>query len=211
MIGYHFVGEKLRNGEPIPVDGEWLEHDGPVKPCKSGLHASEHPFDALRYAPGNTLCQVELEGNLKPHGDPVDKWVGRRRKILKRIDAEHLLRRFAADQALSVAHLWDMPEVVRDYLTTLDSLKRAASREAAWEASWDAAWAASDAAREAARAAARDAAWVAAWDAAWDANWAAAWDTNWAAARDAAREAARADFLARVELAFAQLTRQGAD
>ena len=145
MIGYHFVGAMLRNGEPIPADREWLEHEGPVIPCKSGLHASEHPFDALQFAPGNTLCLVELEGDLKPHGNPVDKWAGRRRKILKRINAEHLLRRFAADQALSVVHRWDMPEVVRDYLTTLDYSKQAAARDAA-RAAMDATWAAARAA-----------------------------------------------------------------
>ena len=28
MKGYHFVGDKLRDGRPIPADGEWLVHDG---------------------------------------------------------------------------------------------------------------------------------------------------------------------------------------
>jgi hypothetical protein len=142
MIGYHFVDKTLRNGAPIPPNGEWLEYIGPIVPCKSGLHASEHPFDAVRYAPGSTLCLVELKGDLQSHGDPVDKWVGRRRRILKRIDAEHLLRRFAADQALSVKHLWNMPGIVLEYLTTLDETKRAAAWEAARAATgdaWDAA------------------------------------------------------------------------
>ena len=44
---YHFTGDTLRDGRPIPKPGVWLKHDGPVIPCKSGLHASEHPFDAL--------------------------------------------------------------------------------------------------------------------------------------------------------------------
>lgn len=131
MIVYHFVGSALRDGRPIPPDGEWLEHTGPVIPCESGLHGSEHPFDALQYAPGETLCLCELEGDLQSHGDPVNKWVGRRRKILKRIDATHLLRRFAADQALSVANLWAMPPVVRRYLETLDESLRAAAGYAA--------------------------------------------------------------------------------
>ena len=154
MIGYHFCGKTLRGGRPIPPNGEWLVHDGPLVPCQSGLHASKHPFDALRYAPGATLCRVRLEGELIPHGDPVDKYVGRKRLIIARVDATYLLRRFAADQALSVAHLWNMPEIVREYLTTLDETKR----DAAWDAARDAAWAA-----------ARDAAWAAAWAAAWDA------------------------------------------
>jgi len=51
-------------------------------PCKLGLHASKHPFDALQFAPGNILHRVSLCGYLVPHGDPVDQFVGRRRKIL---------------------------------------------------------------------------------------------------------------------------------
>ena len=135
MLGYHFVGETLMDGRPIPPNGEWLIHDGPVAPCESGLHMSEHPFDALKYAPGSTLCLVELDGDIVAHGTPEqDKHVGRRRRILVRADATTMLRRFAADQALSVAHLWDMPDIVREYLTTLDESKRDAAGDAAWSA-----------------------------------------------------------------------------
>lgn len=158
IYGWHFVGATLRDGRPVPPDGEWLDHDGPAMPCVSGLHASEHPFDSLQYAPGPILCRVELRGDLSPHGDPVDQWGGRRRRILARRDATAMLRRFAADQALGVAHLWDMPDVVRQYLTTPDeSLRDAAWGEAALAAAWGeaaraAAW---TAARGEARAAAR--------------------------------------------------------
>lgn len=30
---WHFVGDTLRDGSPIPADGEWLEIDGPVELC----------------------------------------------------------------------------------------------------------------------------------------------------------------------------------
>ena len=143
IAGYHFVGKTLRNGQPIPPDGEWLVHEGTIVPCESGLHVSEHPYDALRYAPGATLCLVELEGDLQSHGDPVDKWVGRRRRILVRIGADALLRRFAADEALRVAHLWRMPASVREYLTTLDESKREASRADSYAAGCAADWTAS--------------------------------------------------------------------
>ena len=149
MIGYHFVGDTLRDGQPIPADEVWLVQEGKIIPCRVGLHASEHPFDALIYAPGNILCRVELEGDLVSHGDPIDKWVGRRRRILARIDATAMLRRFAADQALNVAHLWNMPPIVREYLTTLDETKRAASEAASAAASRAASWAASRAASRA--------------------------------------------------------------
>jgi len=144
--GYHFTGGTLRDGSPVPPIGETLVFDGDIKMCRSGLHWSEHPFDALKYTPGKWLHFVECS-------DPVqsddDKHVSRKRTILKTIDAEHLCRRFAADQAMSVAHLWDMPNVVREYLTDLDSSKR----DAALAAAEDAAWAASlAAARDAPRA-----------------------------------------------------------
>ncbi len=203
MTGYHFCGATLRDGRPIPADGEWLVHEGDVVPCESGLHMSIEPFDALHFAPGALLCKVELDGDVVPHGDPVDKYVGRKRMILARFDATQLLRRFAADQALSVKHLWEMPPIVKEYLTTLDEANRDAALDAAWAAARAAAWdAAPAAARDAAWAAARAAAWDAAPAAARDAAWAAAWDAAWAAAWDAAWDAARKEFNNRVYAAF---------
>jgi len=161
-IYYHFTGSKLRDCRELPKIGEWLTHDGEVIMCESGLHASETPFDALRYAPGEILHQVELEGIVETQSDKV---VARRRKIVATIDATALLRLFARKQALSVIHLWNCPAITKEYLETGDESKRDAARAAARDAARDAAW---DAARAAARDAARDAAWAAAWDAARD-------------------------------------------
>jgi len=174
ITGYHFTGATLRNGEPIPKPGEWLIHTGEIIPCSSGLHASVTVLDALQYAPGAMLHKVILAGELQPHGDPVDKYVGRKRKILATIDATQLLWSFARWCALSVADKCDCPAIVRQYLQTGDEKLRAAVRAAA-----------RDAARAAAWYAARDAASAAAWDAARDAARADAWY----AARDAARDA----------------------
>jgi hypothetical protein len=191
MTGWHFTNGTLRDGKPVPPAGEWLRHDGPIEPCVSGLHASPRVLDALAFAPGATLHRVELRGNVTPHGDPVDKFVARERRVLWALDAsvmDSLLRRFARLCALDVIHLWDAPDVVVRYLRTGDEKLR----DAAWHAARDAAWyAARDAARGHAARDAGDAAWYAA-DAARDA--AAAWDTAWYAARDAAwaaRDAAR--------------------
>ena len=196
---YHFTGSTLRDGSPIPEPGVWLKHDGPVIPCKSGLHASEHPFDALAYAPGNLLHKVRLRGNITPHGNPVDKYCASERRIVATIDAECVMRSFARRVALdAVKRYWlEAPEVVVEYLKTGDETKRAAARDAAWaaaraaarDAAWAAAWdaaraAAWDAARAAARAAAEDAAGDAAGDAARD----AAWDAAWAAAKRKQRD-----------------------
>jgi hypothetical protein len=196
---WHFVGETLRDGRPVPADGVVLKHDGPLVMCESGLHFSKHPFDALHYVPGATLCLVECGGTIvEGTGDHKDKGICSERTIIARMEATDLLRYFARMQALSVIHLWDAPQVVCDYLMAGDESMRAAARAAAWaarDAAWDAAWAA------------RDAAGYAAWaarEAAWDAALAAR-DAAWAAARDAAlaaRDAARDDFAALVNECF---------
>ena len=155
---YHFVGATLRDGRPVPPDGEWLVHEGSIEMCVSGLHASRRPWHALEYAPGPVLCEVLIDGIADEHDD---KLVARRRQIVRRFDATDLLWRFARSEALTVAPLWAMPEIVRRYLETGDESIRAAA--------WDAAWAA-------ARAAANAGAAANAWDAAWDAAMADAGD-----------------------------------
>ena len=177
-LAWHFVGNTLRDGRPIPADGEWLVHEGPIVICESGLHASLHPFDALQYALGPVLCRVECDG---VEDEARDKFVCRRRRIVARADVTETLRYFARMQALSVVHLWDAPDVVLDYLMTGDE----SSRAAAWDAAWEAA------AYDAARNAARDAARWAARSAAWEAAGVAAWEAAGVAARNAARVAAR--------------------
>ena len=146
------------------------------------------------------MCLVECGGAIV-HGN--DKLVCTERTIVVRMDAEPLLRYFSRQQALSVIHLWDPPQVVLDYLMG-DDAARAAARVAAWDTARAATWAA---ARATARAAAWDTARVAAWDTARAAARAAArdaaWDAAWYAARYAARAAARVAFNALVYDAFA--------
>ena len=196
---WHFVNDTLRDGRPVPADGEKLVHDGRVVLCELGLHASEDILDAFKYAPGHTICRVRC-GGVVERGD--DKLVCSERTILWRVDGSELLLEFARWSALQVVHLWDAPGVVLKYLKTGDE----SIRKAAWDASraaraaQDAAWDASRAAQDAARAADQEAAWDAArhaQDAAWEfARHAqdAAWDASRAAraARDAAWDAARA-------------------
>jgi hypothetical protein len=166
MKAWHFVGETLRDGRPVPPDGEWLKHDGKLVMCKSGLHASKRLIDALRYAPGETICRVKVDGEIL-HDD--DKLVASKRKILWRIDREQVLRAFARWCALQVVHLWDAPDVVIEYLTTGNEEIGYTAWYAAWYAAWSAAsYAAWDTARSAASCAAWDAARSAASCAAWD-------------------------------------------
>ena len=150
IFGWHFVGDKLRDGSPVPRDGVWLPEIKPIKICERGYHGSLHPFDALRYAPGDTLCRCEYRGEILHDGD---KFVASQRRIITRMDATEMLRYFARMQALSVVHLWDAPDVVLDYLIIGDDSARAAACAAACAAAYDAAYAA---AYDAACAAARD-------------------------------------------------------
>ena len=128
VIAYHFCGDTMRNDRPIPPDGEWLTHDGPVVMCESGLHASRHPFDALQYAPGPLLCRVECADVVD---EGADKLVCRRRRIITRIDSTDLCLQAARRYALDVIHLWPAPDVVRLYLETGDESLEVAARDAA--------------------------------------------------------------------------------
>ena len=173
---WHFLQDdnRLRWGsKEVCKVGKTYTCEGELKLCENGLHGSRKIMDALRYAPGSICCKAEIWGEVKEEND---KLVGRNRKILKMINAEKILRKFARLCALDVIDKWDAPEVVIKYLKTGNEKLR----DATWVAARDATWGA-------ARAAARDAAWVAAWVAARD----AAWDAAWVAARDAARVAAR--------------------
>jgi hypothetical protein len=199
MLAYHFVGDALRDGRPVPADGEWLVHEGPVEICVSGLHASKHPFDALSYAPGGMLCLVECEDIVTEYND---KFVCRRRKIVRRIEVTGLMHEFARICALSVIDKWDAPDVVRRYLETGDESIRAAARDAARAAAWAAAGVASTAASAAARAAAGAAAGAATWAAARDAALDAALYAAWAATRAAALDEYKSHFARMVDQAF---------
>ena len=128
---YHFVSSTLRDGSPIPADGEWLSVEGTLRLCSRGLHASEHVADAVRYAPGTTLCIVELDGEIIKGSDKV---CASKRKIIARFDAAALLRKDACESALSVAHRWKMPAIVRQYLETQDESIRIKARIDAYAA-----------------------------------------------------------------------------
>ena len=184
---YHFTAARLRDGRPLPAIGEWLEYDGEVKICESGLHFSRDPFDALRYAPGNLLHLVEVDGIVE---EQKDKGVCRRRRVIATIDAEPLLGDFARWCALQVIHLWDAPPIVREYLETGDETKRDAASVAASVAARDDARSAADAAR------------TAAWEAARSAARNAARNAARLAARSAARDIQRNHFDEMVAAAF---------
>ena len=136
---WHFTGDKLRDGSPIPKIGEWLEYPGKIVICESGLHASRDPFDALQYAPGPMLHLVECDGIVT---EQDDKFVCSRRKIIASKDATEGLRYFARMQALSVVHLWTVPDICIEFLMTGDESIKSAAESAARSAAESAAWSA---------------------------------------------------------------------
>ena len=196
-------GREVKVGETLRVEGE------PVL-CAYGLHASAKLWDALGYARGDklALCRVTLGGDVQHDSD---KSVGNERTVVVMLDSdttEKLLRDWGRWCALQVIHLWDAPDVVRQYLETGDEALRDAARDAAWAGA-----AARAGAAAAARAGARAAAWAGAWavagDAAWAAAGAAAGDAAWAAAWDAAWAGAIEQYTAELErraLAAMELT-----
>jgi hypothetical protein len=201
------------------VVGRTDTFDGTPIPCECGLHASPTPWDALQYACGGRLWEVEIPDDSIPHGIPhgipLDKYAARSRTYLRSVDLRHVLVEFSCRQADGVLHIYEKlrpndarprkaieaarayerGEITRAQLDAAWAAARAAAGDAAGDAAWDAA---RDAAGAAARAAARDAAWDAARDAAGAAARAAARDAArdaagaaaWAAARDAAWAAA---------------------
>ena len=173
VTGYWFApkDKKLANGDRRKIRvGITHKVKGEIIPCQHGLHLSKRPFDAIAHAPGPVIYKVKGSGIIISHGNPIDKYAcSERTYIAGGYDCTKLLRRFSRKCALDVIHLWDAPEIVKQYLKTGDKNLR----DAAWAAAWAAvAW---DAARAAAWAAARAVAWAA-----------AAWAAAWAAARDAA-------------------------
>jgi len=199
MKAWHFVGDTLRNGGPIPADGELLAYNGNIKMCESGLHASIRLIDALKYAPGSTICRVDCDTIMEKGND---KLVCGYRTILWRVGGEELLRKFARLCALDVVDAWDCPSIVLQWLrgdfaaeSAAGSAAKFAAESAAWSAAEFAAW-------SAAKFAAESAAWSAAEFAAWSAakfaaksaaEFAAefaAWSAAWSAATRSAAESA---------------------
>jgi hypothetical protein len=140
ILAWYFSDESrtLRHGDGRKIElGCSHEVEGNPVLCEHGLHASVKLLDALRYAPGPVVYRVELSGEIAI-GD--DKIVAQKRTYLAGgIDVSDVLMAFARKQALSVAHLWDMPDVVKEYLETGNESLNTEAQDAARAATWNAA------------------------------------------------------------------------
>lgn len=93
---WYFATEdrKLRYGDGRKVEvGVTHVHDGEIKLCESGLHASVDLISVLIYAPGPVACRVEMSGDIKVGRD---KLVARSRKYLAVADASRTLHEFGS-------------------------------------------------------------------------------------------------------------------
>jgi hypothetical protein len=134
----------LRDGvTPCPPVGEWLTVGPPLVICERGLHASWRAIAALGFASWDNAaaCLVEVDGIEAEH---AEKLVCARRRIVSWVACDDLLRLFARESALSVAHPWAGPAIVREYLETGNKEISAAALAA--RAAHAAAWAAASAA-----------------------------------------------------------------
>ena len=201
MLAYHFISTSFatRFSDETTAVGHTLKATGDLWLRRNGLHASVHPYDALRLAAsGQTmLCLVELSGEIL---EGEGKVCARKRTILKAFDATKLLQDFAiwcAEQVLPVfedrypnddrpRRAIEAAKVAIENPSEENKMVAIAAAYTADAASW--------AARAAYAAADADAAYAASW-AARAASWAAR--AAYAAAdADAATDAAEAAFTA---------------
>jgi hypothetical protein len=171
-----------------------VEHtvDGKIVPCKHGLHASARILDAVSFAPGPILWEVELSGKIVEHKEGDKLAASKRRYVRGGVDVSDTLRAFARRCALDVADKWDMPDIMRRYLETgEEEIRREAAVAAAAYAAANATYAANAAVNAAVNATYAGAYGAAAVVAAVAANAYAAVAATYAANADAAYAAAR--------------------
>jgi len=128
------ANRRLNHGDRRQVElGVTITHAGESRICQSGLHASPTPRTMFDYTAGPVICYVSCADIREQQND---KFVCRSRTVLWWADCTDMLREFACWAALSVSHLWHMPDVVRRCLDGTDRSKSA--RAAACAVVWDA-------------------------------------------------------------------------
>ena len=104
---YHYLKTDMtsrQGNEPPWTGGESRSITGPPVLCQVGYHASPTIFDALQYAPGPILCEVELGGKILTD---TDKSVGQERRLIAAVNVDRELRLFACDCTERVLPLFE--------------------------------------------------------------------------------------------------------
>jgi len=98
ILAWHFLpNDSVTRYSRERVDvGTVLKARGKLHLCYNGLHASIHPRDAMRYAPGFLLCRVKLSGGIQS-GD--DKVCARSREVIAIRNARNIVLLHAAECA----------------------------------------------------------------------------------------------------------------
>jgi len=78
---------------------QWQHHDGELKLCESGLHASKLCVDAIQYVTPGIICKVEYKGGIK---EQDDKFVCNDMKVIK---TYRFTKRIAVELAIFSARL----------------------------------------------------------------------------------------------------------
>ena len=125
--------KKLRYGDDRHIAiGTTHEVEGKPLCCAHGLHGCEMILDALNYAPGTIIWIVELDGAMDIQDDKVA--ATSRTYLHGGIDVLPIILAWSRRVALDVAHLWDIPEIVRRYLETGDQAIAGAANAFAYAA-----------------------------------------------------------------------------
>jgi hypothetical protein len=122
------INKRLQHGDGRLIQVGVTHHvDGTPRICKWGLHASRNIFDALDYATDLVCWRVRLSGIVVEDEDQLA--ATDRTYLAGGSDIFLILQMLACRCALDVAHLWDAPEIVVQYLKTGDEAlrKKAAS------------------------------------------------------------------------------------
>lgn len=140
-LAWHFVSTMngrpvLRDGRPVPPIGRWLNHEGYIRMCEAGLHASTYALDALDHVmwPDAIACLVEVDQIMER---VPDKLVCRRRRVLGMVPADDILANLARDAvitALDEAYVLPPPAALDLYLRTLDPEAEIAAYGASYDA-----------------------------------------------------------------------------
>jgi hypothetical protein len=121
-IAWCFTGDTLSDGKPIPLINQTIKFSDNIQIYKSGYNWSKYPTDALSHA--GCHDNIYMLHRIYFGGEIIEKYndgVSSELTILATIDASQLLLRYAADLALSLSHLYEIPDVVKEYLTTLNA------------------------------------------------------------------------------------------
>ena len=154
MKAHHFLKDNMRGGygnEPAWKVGEERDiGDNNLKLCSRGYHSSPSWYAALGYAPGNMACLVEVS---TPVEKDISKQLSRKRKLIRAVNAEKVLRAWGCDcaeralkktkdtderswNAIKIARLYNEGRATKNELDAARDAARAAgaARDAAWDA-----------------------------------------------------------------------------